>query len=233
MKRRTIDNSKIITQILSLVTLCVSIHYFFSLFFLVKYLASFDLSFINILSFDDIQFVMALYNIKLFIILGLFIIGIPIAWETMSAENRRKIRSVKVPNYIIFLFVLIDIILLYLMTIFPSSWFSLLFSGITSIAVLYFSKNQLLSIVCFVVLIFAFVYYEVGNITNHNPLFNNYVKFELSNDKIITSDNKDHRLIFWGTKYVILQNGKNNVKLYPTSEIREVEWSKLVIQQTD
>lgn len=230
-KRDTNKNDKIIAKILSLVTLCVCMHYFFSLKFLISYLESFNLNVVSILSFEDIQFVMATFNIPLFQSLAILMIGIPLMNMiiNISITNRTQIDKRKIWKRIKSISITVTIItFLFIFTLPTSPWVYVFFSGSFSIVIYYFFKDKLLSIIGFIFLIFAFYYYEFQNIANRNPLFNNYVKFELSNGKTVVSDNKDHRLIFFGAKYVILQNGENGVNLYPTSDIREVEWSKLV-----
>lgn len=230
-KGDTNKNDNIITQILSLVTLCVCMHYFFSLKFLISYLESFDLSAVSILSFEDIQFIMATFNIKLFVSLVIFMIGIPLINMIIDilTTSRVQIGKCKIQKWIMRLSITATFItVLLILTLQTSPWIYVFFSGSFSFVIYYYSKEKLLSILFFMISIFAFYYCEVQNRANHNPLFNNYVKFELSNGKTVVSDNKDHRLIFFGAKYVILQNGENSVNLYPTSEIREVEWSKLV-----
>jgi len=114
--------NKTIAKTLSLITLCVSIHYFFSLNFLVTYLASFDLDYLDVLSFEDIQFTMASFNIKFFILLAFIIIVIPLVNTIANMTNKidktvneiakRIAEKSKTINYIMFVILLVVLITL-------------------------------------------------------------------------------------------------------------------------
>ena len=53
--------------------------------------------------------------------------------------------------------------------------------------------------------------------------YNTTVKIESINGDIIETD-AQHRLVFLGTKYIVVQEDSTNAKLYPTNGIKNIEW---------
>ncbi len=230
----------------ALISSIVAIHLYLSVNFLINYLASFDLSYMTILAWDDVRFIMAQFNNKLLILLVLICcLSFPFFTsfgEKVSAKNKISeqvqsfIKNNKIRSLVSFLYKKRRTLLLFLLLVLGvlgvlgfmlhNVYLVLFFIYILCLVVYLKCRNLLIVYVCFMLLTSFFIYRDLERLTSEKPFFSNIVKFKFENGEVVTSDSEGHRLIFWGARYVILENDRNSVKLYPTSTIKEVEWNK-------
>lgn len=224
--------NKNLLYIISLIGIFIFMHYYFTFDYLGYSLGKYNLDIVSILSWEDIQFSIAAINIKTLrdISIMIWLIFASFATFTFSIKKDNKIGFKVVRNKFkskwLFIFkiviAIIFIILSILFYIFPYSVPIFTYFVILIAAFAYY-KYKNIDIIALAT-IFLFITF-MFNITkkNNSRLYINDIKVILSNDEVIKSDSIN-KLVFLGTKYIILENDSPNVKLYPTERIKEIEW---------
>lgn len=243
---------KSISLIISMISILVFMHYYFTLDVLWRYLRDYNLNIVSIISWEDVQFSIASVNAKLFIKI-LFLLLTPFIAVKLfthmrdsiisniiirNANNRKKKIECKVTKWqrifnIDMTLVLITSVILTIIVFIKVNWTTaILTSLILLIAIVYYHYRNY--IIVFSISMFVFTKVTYDNIIKEGKqLYGNDIKIELNDGKIVQSDSIN-KLIFFGTKYIILENDSPNVKLYPTDKIKEIEWiNKRKINQTN
>lgn len=224
-------NSKILNYILSLAGVVVAIHYFISLFLLDIYLGKYGLTTVSIISWEDIQFSFALLNNYLFVYLLLVTIPFVFIFKNCKCKpngvySPLKYRKCKKKKIAIGRIGLSFVIVIYFAGDYCNFEFNewlvvlLFISGSYSLYLLFPEADIIALIVMFIAIISIYK----GVVGDKAP-YSNYIKFELDNGNIVKSDSVN-KLIFFGTKYIVIENDSPNVKLYPTDRIKEIDWIK-------
>ncbi|MBD9092283.1 MAG: hypothetical protein EGQ20_07125 [Bacteroides oleiciplenus] len=243
---------KSISFIISIISIYVFMHYYFTLDVLWEYLRDYNLNIVSIISWEDVQFSIASVNSELFIEISLLLL-IPFIVIKLfihmrdsiisniiicNANNLKKKIECKVTkwqriiNVDMTLALMASVILIIIVSI-KENWITaILILLMLLIAIVYYHYRNY--IIVFSISMFVFTKVTYDNIIKEGKqLYGNDIKIELNDGKIVQSDSIN-KLIFFGTKYIILENDSPNVKLYPTDKIKEIEWiNKRKINQTD
>lgn len=227
-------------ELISIIGLFVFMHYYVTIDFLCRHLSRFNLDTVSILSWDDIQFPLAQINANFFmsLFLSLLIVSIAIKrmmtlksntlWSGISsicACVNKKQRKYKWIIYIVLIL---------------ASAFSLaliIFAFISSkapihiiILVLLLCVTACIKYDMIYLAIIGTIFYMTTSIyrdTNqaNNCFYSNDIIFNINSGETIKSDSVNN-LIFFGNKYIVMQSDSSTVKLYPTSNIKDIEWIK-------
>lgn len=232
-KTKSMQN-KNLSYVISLIAIFIAMHYFFSFDVLWYYLGKFKLDTLSILSWEDVQFSIAPLNSTIFLLLGIMLGGYVIAISFIPKDTNpfdkqghwleKQMRKRSKRTKIISLVILVIIFLFLILSTYfynDSKW---IYTGlIFMIALLAYLRFNTLDIIviCVIFLITAGVYGDFK--AKHETLYSSDIKIEMTDGRIITSD-INHKLVFFGTKYIIIQSDSTNTKLYPTSDIKEIEW---------
>lgn len=224
-------NSKILNYILLLSGVLVAIHYFISLFMLDIYLGRYGLTTVSIISWEDVQFSFALLNNYLFLYISAFIVAFVVLLKTFKFKpngiyNPKKYQKYKERKSMIGIMGLLFVIIICGIGDYYNFEFNkwlVVFLFVVGTVSLYsiYPKADVIALIVFFVAIISIYNGVVGS----KAPYSNYIKLELDDGKIVESDSID-KLIFLGTKYVIIENDSPNVKLYPTDRIKEIDWIK-------
>lgn len=222
-------DNKPINFLISLIGILVLIHYFFAFDTLWEYLGRYNLDMANIISWEDVQFSTASMDMHIFLIIIITLSTVIYVFTTFIFSNKRKIgfeaikerrrnklsltKSRTLAIVILFLFILGYQYKGYIFT---------LICMIYLIAIYLYYKHKS----AIIILLSLFVLTKLGYnhvIRGGSELYTNHVKFKLEDGRTIESDNL-HKLVFFGAKYIVIENDSPNVKLYPVKEIKEIEW---------
>lgn len=228
---------KSISLIISMVSIFVLMHYFFTLDIFSRYLRDYNLNIVSIFSWEDVQFSIASINSQLFtqipsLLLGPFVIvklfkaihKKKIGFETNKRKDNRKF-YIGFTVAIVFTFIVI-------LCIFVSRTVIILFVLVILATIAYCYYRDFTTILLIYVFLSAKVIYD-DVLKKGEQLYGNNIKIELIDGQTIMSDSIN-KLVFFGTKYIILENDSPNVKLYPTDRVVEIEWiNKRMPNQTD
>lgn len=228
--------NKNLLYIISLIGVFVFMHYSLSIDAIGIYLNEFNLNFTSILSWDDIHFAIAFINKQVLLTTAIVFFGYilffaPIIKKSNVSSFKEGIQ--KACNYIAIQpnkkkYLIKSILLIILMAI---------------ITLAYTIKNSNIPFLIIIALLSIFIYYKYGKLDiiilsiiyiittvcykdvfgKHETVYSSDIKLELASGKTVQSDSI-HKVIFIGSKYVIIQSDSLSVKLYPTSEIKEIEW---------
>lgn len=236
-------NNKFLNYALSLVGVLVIIHYFFSLYLLENYLGKYKLSTMSIISWEDIQFYFALLDFYVFsnailVSLTFIIIFIMIKIQPKRYVGFREPRYKQYKSQSFFkkptllkLFILIILAALPIVLLLFFSY-SLAYENLhiavfvlilfISATWLYYKYRKMDIIILGVIFVITASIY--GKLTKEGSvLHSNIIRLKLDNGELVESDSIN-RLVFLGTKYIIIENDSPNVKLYPTERIKEIDW---------
>ena len=218
------DNKRL-TYILSLIGIFVFIHYYCSLDLIWHFLGRFDLDIVSIISWEDIQFSIASITTKLIIFLFLAYLGISSVLIPIldSCNNTKKTMSKKSMLLMLFVIAFLFIIFFIFNMWYKSYLDYIMFPVILFGAGFAYSRYRILDIILLALVFIAMILFSSYIKNKCDTLYSNDVKLELTDGEVIETDNH-HNLIFFGTKYVIIQVDSINAKLYPTNRIKEVEW---------
>lgn len=224
---------KTIAYVLSMISLFVCAYYYFSLDLIWHFLAPFNLHLLSIISWEDIQFSFAPYLVKpmFFFLLTfgavtLFLVNVPLKtdienlWKKTKEKINKRFGKYAYISLIYFLLLVCIVGLLYTI-IYDSTVWIMIWTMIG--ACLAYSKYGKTDIVFIVFIFFIMLIYCDRTKEEVSDIYNSDIKVEFTNGETIETDAK-HKLIFWGTKYIIIQNDSVNAKLYPTERIKEIEW---------
>lgn len=224
-------NSKILNYILSLSGVLIAIHYFISLLLLDIYLGRYGLTTVSIISWEDIQFSFALLNKDLFVYILGYTIPFVILFETFkfkpngvyNPHKYQKDKKRKVILGAIGLFIAIIIyVISYSCNIKFNKWLVVFLFILGSLSLYFiFPKGDIIALIVLFIAIISIYKGVVGD----KALYSNYIKLKLDDGNIVESDSVN-KLVFLGTKYVVIENDSPNVKLYPTDRIKEIDWIK-------
>ena len=228
-------NTKNISYILSTISVFAFMYYYFSLDMIWHCLAPFDLDMTSIITWDDIQFTFASFLIpSLFSFSiafgGISLIAAPLLdslkerkdkiLESLSKYIRRysKKRCLFNLGGLLFL-ILIIVTTSFILDLYPAASIYYIIAG----AVFAYCKYGRGDII-FHLMIFIAMLFFCSDVKKRIPHFyNTTVKIESINGDIIETD-AQHRLVFLGTKYIVVQEDSTNAKLYPTNGIKNIEW---------
>lgn len=224
---------KNIAYMLSMISLFVCVYYYCSLDLIWHFLAPFKLHLLSIISWEDVQFSFAPYLVKpmlVFLItyggVTLFLVSTPL--ETEKNKLRESIK--KIINEIIGKYAYISIIYSLLIACIIGLLYTIKYDSTIGIiiltmtgACLAYSKYGKADIVFAIFIFFIMIIYCDHTKKEVSEIYNSDIKVEFTNGETIETDAK-HKLIFWGTKFIIIQNDSINAKLYPTERIKEIEW---------
>lgn len=224
-------NSKALNYILLLSGVLVAIHYFVSLFLLDVYLGRYGLTTISVISWEDIQFSFALLNNYLFLRILMYTVPFIILFETFkfrpnglyNPQKYKKYEKVKIIIGAIGLLLTITICAIYICHNWEFNEWLVVFLFILGALSLYliFPKADIIALIVLFIAIISIYRRVIGS----EAPYSNYVKIKLDDGNIIESDSIN-KLIFLGTKYVVIENDSPNVKLYPTDRVKEIDWMK-------
>ena len=243
---------KSISFIISIISIYVFMHYYFTLDVLWEYLRDYNLDIVSIISWEDVQFSIASVNSELFIEIT-YLLLVPFIVVKLfiyirdsiisniiicNANNLKKKIECKVTKWQSSfrrnMAIVITLISFFIAAIYfyKSKTIAILLTLIVLTAIVYYHYRNY--IIVFSISMFVFTKVTYDNIIKEGKqLYGNDIKIELNDGKIVQSDSIN-KLIFFGTKYIILENDSPNVKLYPTDKIKEIEWiNKRKINQTD
>lgn len=238
-------NSKILNYILSLAGVLVIIHYFFSLYLLEVYLGKYKLNTMSIISWEDIQFYFALLDFYVFRNVVVASLAFIIIFFMINIQSKRSIgfkgqkyklnksqssfRELTLKKRVLLILSVIFFFFLFGYFLYSLSYGNLrvltfvliVFAGATLLYYKYRKMDIIILGVIFVII--ASIY---GQLTKEKAvLHSNDIKLELENGEFVESDSIN-KLVFLGTKYVVIENDSPNVKLYPTDRIKEIYWTK-------
>lgn len=222
-------DNKPINFLISFIGILVLLHYFFAFDILWEYLGRYNLDMANIISWEDVQFLTAPIDMYLFItiILALSILiylfttfifpnKIKIGFRAIKEKRRNKLAQIKpITLAIVILFFLI-------LEYQDKGYISPLICIIYLTAIYLYHKHKS----TIIILLSLFILTKLGYnyvIKEGSELYTNDVKLKLNDGKTVESDNL-HKLVFFGTKYIVIESDSPNVKLYPIKEIKEIEW---------
>lgn len=238
-------NNKVLNYLLSLAGVLVMIHYFFSLYLLESYLGRYNLSTMSIISWEDIQFYFVLLDFYIFRNVTLASLTFIAIFLMIDKQSKRYIgfrgtqyrskKSKKVsqkPTFcrlliliiLMLLFLFLFAVLLYVLSygdLYTSILVLVVFAVATFLYYIYRKKDTII-----LGTIFVFIFSIYGKATKEKAvLHSNDIILKLDNGEFVGSDSIN-KLVFLGTKYIVIENDSPNVKLYPTDRINEINWIK-------
>ncbi len=220
------DNKRL-TYIFSLVGIFIFMHYYCSLDLIWHFLGRFDLDIVSIISWEDIQFSIASITVKLIFFLFLSYLGVSSVLIPIldSRNNTKKTMSQKNKLLIIYAVALFFVLFFVFNMWYKSYSGYIMFPVILFGAGLAYYKYRILDIILLALVFIVMIIFCNYTKNKSDTLYSNDVKLELTDGEVIETDDQ-HNLIFFGTKYVIIQVDSISAKLYPTNRIKEVEWIK-------
>ena len=224
-------NNKFVNFLLSLIALLLMLHYYFSFDFLLNLLGKYDLDAANIITWEDVQFTIASINIKCFPIqmlnvgvicyLCLFVfLHIDDRIGYNATKSRRKSKTTKGQISVVLICIFILLIALTVCCGYQFALLALFFLIMLFIAHKY--KNKYCLTIAFILFV-VFAKITFNEFIRPTQLYNNDVRITFTDGRIVQSD-QQHRLIFFGSKYIVLTSNKVNANLYLTKDIQEVQW---------
>jgi len=217
-----------LSDVITFSALLISVHYFLSYYLIIQYLKDYNLEITSILSCEDVLFTTAPLSITTVLGIGVpfFIVIIflsPIlTWDEiwLGIKNMSKCSLIIM---IIFVCAILSFLIWYLIAIAEPNVYILCFALIVSF-IIYNINSSKRYIILFGIFLFAVLFIYNNLKKNNNLLYSNDIRLHLDNDSIVESNQK-HRLVFWGTKYVVIQkDSTKSALLYPVSQIKRIEW---------
>jgi hypothetical protein len=121
------------------------------------------------------------------------------------------------------LLTLVIIVAIFYLKVYTQQSTKILFLYYILCYILYNMKHNKSSFILFATILTIMYMYSDIKKSGCN-LYSNDIRLHLENDSIVESNQKN-RLVFWGTKYVVIGKGSTkSALLYPTSQIKQIEW---------
>lgn len=229
---------------LSITSFVVVIHFCISLYFLLSILSENKIDTFGVLQSEDISYSLANTNISLSLTLSLLFLAVTYStalfFTTWDTWENFKLNSVKkrglLSIYILAIVAIICTLVRFMYEIYIYTYLILTFVFILIVVpfVFYVYNKDLSKLISALTISFvASVLFFVISIkcfpSTSTTRIESQIEIELIDSSIIRTDST-RALIYFGQKYVIFKNDSTETQLVPTSQIKNVKYSKNTVK---